>query len=97
MKKAIIWVIFLMLALIGCASPKQKLSGTWKGTLNGSPVEYVFIGDTLIVNNELSVTYFVTKNTLRFGIDEEPGQYSIKGKTLTITQPNFRLVLTKQK
>lgn len=83
----------------GCAKPETALTGTWKMTQNdGNVIWFTFSSDnTLNVNNEIWLHYFVTKDKKLILGEEEPAPYSIKNNTLRIEQEGLTLVLIRQK
>ncbi|MDR2447725.1 MAG: hypothetical protein LBD58_10665 [Treponema sp.] len=93
-------LIVVIMALSGCGGEREAaLIGTWKMTQrDGTITWFVFSsGNTLNVNNEIWMRYFVTSDKKIILGEEDPAPYSIKNGVLTIKQEHSILTLTKEK
>jgi hypothetical protein len=81
-----------------CAKPKDSLVGTWKMIqTDGNVVLFTFFADnTLNVNDEIWLKYFITEDGKLILGEEEPVPYSVRDRVLRIKQEGLILTLVKQ-
>lgn len=96
MKKFFLTLSVILIA--ACGKPEDALVGTWKMTQpNGNIVLFTFSADnTLNVNNEIWLKYFITKDKKLILGEEDPVPYSIESHVLSIKQEGLTLTLVKQ-
>jgi hypothetical protein len=96
--KNICCLIVSIILITACGKAEDTLVGTWRMVQpDGNVVLFTFSADnTLNVNDEIWLKYFITKDGKLILGEEEPVPYSIKNNIMRIKQEGLILTLVKQ-